>query len=74
MFITVTQPVQPVVSERVVYLKNRVDCNLVKWDIKNIQWGDIVSAQCPVSALHSHIIDNIKEHVPERLLKVRTQS
>ena len=40
----------------------------------NIQWGVIVSAQSPITALNYHIIDIIIEHVPERVLKVRAQS
>ena len=40
----------------------------------NIQWNAIVGAQCPITALNSHISDIIKEHVLERVLKVCTQS
>ena len=62
------------VGKRVVYLKNRIDCVMVRQDHVNIQWSAIDSAQCPITALNSHISDIIKYHVPECVFKVRTQS
>ena len=52
--ITVRQPVQPVVGERVVYLKNRVDWNLVRRDVMNIQWNAIVDA-CEKKEINNYI-------------------
>ena len=72
--IQVTQPIQPVVSEGVVFLKNRVDWSLVRQDVMGMQWRAIYGAVCPVTALNTSLNAIIERRVPTRNIKFRSQS
>ena len=72
--IVINQPVLPVVSDRVVYLKKRVDWSSVRHDILQIPWRDVLEAACPVTALSSSLEEIIVNRVPKRTIKVRMKS
>ena len=71
--VKINQPVYPVVTDRVVYLKNRVDWTVIRKDVLDIPWRIIYNAVCPVTALNSVLNGIIVRRVPSRTIKVRPQ-
>ena len=71
--VKINQPVFPVVTDRVVYLKNRVDWTVIRKDVLDIPWRTIYNYVCPVAALNSVMDEIIVRQVPTRTIKVHTQ-
>ena len=52
--VVLEQPIPHLVCSQKVYLKNFVDCDLVKWDVKGLNWNKSIRSPCPVSSLNRH--------------------
>ena len=72
--IKINQPVFPVVTDRVVYLKNRVEWTVIRKDVLEIPWRTIYNAVCSVTALNSVLDGIIVRKLLTRTIKVSTQS
>ena len=57
---------------REVYLKNRVDWDVVVLDVTNIDWSGVFSSDCPITALNTKLLDILKRRVPVKRLRIRS--
>ena len=54
-----------------VYLKNSVDLELVRVDVKGRNWNGIIRSPCMVSLLNAVLKCVISDKVPKRMIVVR---
>ena len=67
------QPNPHLLCSQEVYLKNSVDCELVRGDVKCLDWNEIIKTPCPVSSLNEGLLRVIRGRVPKRTIVVRTE-
>ena len=60
------------VCRQEVYLKNSVDRELVRGDVKGLIWNDIIRCLCVVSTLNEGLLRSIRNRVHNRTIVVRT--
>ena len=51
-----------------IYLKNLVDWELVRGDVKGLNCYEIIRALCPVSSLNEVLLRVIRIRVPNRMI------
>ena len=66
------QPIPHLVCRQEVYLKNSVDWELVRKDVKSLHWNGIIKSPCPVSLLNKALLRVSKDRVPKRTIVART--
>ena len=65
------QPIPHLVCRLDDYLKNTVDWEQVREDMKGLNWNETIRSPCPVSLLNEALLRVIKNRVPKRTIVVR---
>ena len=55
------------------HLKNSLDRELVRGDVKCLNWNGIIESLCPVSSRNEALLLAIRDGVPKRTIVVRTE-
>ena len=66
------QSIPHLVCRQEVYLKNSVDWELVKGDVNDLNWNEIIRFPCPLLTLNEDLLRVIRNRVPKRMIVVGT--
>ena len=72
MDVVLEQPIPHLVCRQVVYLKNSVVWELVRGDVRSLNWNKIIRPNYPVSILHKAMLHVICDKVRKRKIVIRT--
>ena len=74
MNIVLEQPILHMVCREDAYLKNSVEWELVRGDVKGLSWNEIIMSSCPLSTLNEALLRAICNRVHKRTIGVRTEN
>ena len=69
--VVLEQTVPHLVCRQEVYLKNSVDWELVRGDVKSLDWNEIIRSPCSVSSLNKALLCFIRDRVRKWTIVVR---
>ena len=72
MDVLLEQPIPYLVCRQEVYLKNSVDWDLVRRDVKGPNWNEITRFPCPISSLNESLLRVTGGKVSKQTIVVRT--